>query len=120
MFFQGDAHCIYKEKPKVLSGYFSKNYKVYKLVEFYKHAVGQCCHCPQTTTNWIQNKQIYLKCYLQLTLNLKQRAINWCRCYLVSRIIKKDGLAFSVIAVQFLVFDGDGSRLIIVIFLGIL
>ena len=37
LFFQAGLHCMYKQKPKVLSGYCSNNCKVYKLVEFHKH-----------------------------------------------------------------------------------
>ena len=35
--FWAGVHWIYKQKPKVLSGYCSNNCKMYKLVEFHKH-----------------------------------------------------------------------------------
>ena len=74
-----------------------------------------------SNNNKVDAKQTdLLKMLFIISPQPKSKQLNWDRCNLVSRVIEKNWLISSLVAVQFLVFDGDGSRRIVVIFLGIL
>ena len=92
-FFQAGVHCIYKQKPKVLSGYCCNNCKVYKLVEFHKHTCRSMLSL-SSNNNKLDIKQTdLLKMLFTISLQPKSKQLRW---YLVSRIIKKNWLAFSL------------------------